>query len=376
MSANGGFGVYVHWPYCARVCPYCDFNVVRERGREAEKAALVQAILADLRAHAALTGPRTLTSVFLGGGTPSLMSPEAVAAIVAAASRLWSPAPDLEVTLEANPADLDRFEAFAEAGVNRLSLGVQAFDDDALRFLGRDHDAATARRAVAAAAQTFSRVSLDVIYALPGQSEEAWKGALTAIAALPCEHISPYQLSIEPGAAFARSVRRGAITPMEDDPQADLYQITQDVLGEAGFDAYEVSNHARGEAARSRHNLIYWRGGDYVGVGPGAHGRLTLPAGRVASLSPRSVRDYTQRVEREGLGSTHEPLDPREAAVERLLMGLRTVEGAPLAALSPLGITNGRIEALDGFVTVDSDRIRATPRGRLVLDRVAAELAA
>ncbi len=234
MSATGGFGVYVHWPYCARVCPYCDFNVVRERGREAEKAALVQAILADLRAHAALTGPRTLTSVFLGGGTPSLMSPEAVAEIVAEASRLWSPAPDLEVTLEANPADLERFAAFAQAGVNRLSLGVQAFDDEALRFLGRDHDAATARRAVATAAHAFPRVSLDLIYALPGQSMEAWKRELAEVAALPCEHISAYQLSIEPGAAFARQVRRGAITPMEDDPQADLYQITQDVARRGG----------------------------------------------------------------------------------------------------------------------------------------------
>ena len=316
-DSAGDLGVYVHWPYCARICPYCDFNVVRERGRTAEKAALVQAIIDDLAAHAALTGPKRLGSIFFGGGTPSLMEPTMVKRIVDTARTLWALETGLEVTLEANPTDVERgrFSDFAAAGVDRLSLGVQSFDDDTLTFLGRNHDAREASRALAVAVETFSRVSIDLIYALPDQTAAAWSKALGDALDWGCEHVSAYQLSIEPGAAFHRAVRRGVFTPASADLAADLYEVTGQVLGAAGYDAYEVSNHARGEAARSKHNLIYWRGGDYVGVGPGAHGRLTLSGDRYATVAPDGVRPYVDRVNGYGLGSAHEALAPRDAAI-------------------------------------------------------------
>ncbi|MGI8840359.1 MAG: radical SAM family heme chaperone HemW [Caulobacteraceae bacterium] len=368
-------GLYVHWPYCARVCPYCDFNVVRDRG--GEKTALAGAILADLGGHAALTGPRRLTSIFFGGGTPSLMEPGVVAAIVDAARVLWTPAPDLEVTLEANPTDAesDRFTALTQAGVNRLSLGLQSLDDAALKFLGRDHDAADGRRAAARAARAFPRLSIDLIYARPGQSVAAWTRELGEALTLGAEHISPYQLTIEPGTAFHRAVARGTFAPPPPDLAADLYETTQEVLGAAGFEAYEVSNHARGEAARSRHNLIYWRGGDYVGVGPGAHGRLTLGEERWASVAPGGVADYMARVNATGLGSWRDRLDGRAVALERLLMGLRTVEGVALSDLNPLRIPPERIEALGGFIDARSGRLAVTAKGRPVLNRLTAILA-
>ncbi len=368
-------GLYVHWPYCARLCPYCDFNVVRDRG--GVRTALAGAILADLAAHAALTGPRRLTSIFFGGGTPSLMDPDAVARIVEAARALWAPAPDLEVTLEANPTDAeaDRFAALAQAGVNRLSLGLQSLDDEALKFLGRNHDAAAGRRAAARAAWAFPRLSIDLIYARPGQSPAAWARELGDALALGAEHISPYQLTIEAGTAFHRAVSRGAFAPPGPDLAADLYQTTQAVLGVAGFEAYEVSNHAKGEAARSRHNLLYWRGGDYVGVGPGAHGRLTLAGKRWASVAPNSVADYIGRVSAAGLGSSRERLDSRAIALERLLMGLRTVEGVTLTDLAALCIPVARIGALGGLTNLQDGRLIVTPKGRPVLDRIVAGLA-
>jgi putative oxygen-independent coproporphyrinogen III oxidase len=296
-------GVYVHWPYCARICPYCDFNVVRDR-KQAEQADLAAAIVADLEAQRALTGPRRLVSVFLGGGTPSLMDPQWAADIVAAARRLWDAAPDLEVSLEANPTDAEagRFAAFRDAGVDRLSLGLQSFDDAALTFLGRNHDAAEARRAAALAAKTFPRLSVDMIYALPGQTVAAWTDQLEAAIALGAEHISPYQLTIEQGTAFDRAVGRGQFQPADDETGAALYDTTQSVLEAAGFEAYEVSNHARGEPARSRHNLVYWRGQDYVGVGPGAHGRLVLHGARTATEAARKVGDYIGNVRETGSG--------------------------------------------------------------------------
>ncbi len=371
-------GVYVHWPYCARICPYCDFNVTRDRGQRREQADLAEAMLADLTALAALIGPRTLASIFLGGGTPSLMPPDAAAKIIAAARALWTTTADLEITLEANPTDAEsaRFAAFADAGVNRLSLGLQSLDDAALRFLGRDHDAATGRRAVARAADSFARVSVDLIYALPGQTPEAWRAALTEVMDLRPEHISPYQLTIEPGTAFERAVRRGTIRPPGPDLGADLFETTQTVLGEGGYEAYEISNHARTPSARSRHNLIYWRGEDYVGVGPGAHGRLTLAEGRAATTTPRSVRDYVVRVRTNGHAALLEPLSVRDVALERLLMGLRTLEGVERAALAPLGLTPRRLAELDDLLHISEDRITVAPRGRAVLDRIVATLAA
>ena len=379
MTSRGApaLGVYVHWPYCARICPYCDFNVVRDRGRADEQAALAEAILADLAAHAALLGERTLVSIFFGGGTPSLMDPAIAARVIRACRALWRPVAALEITQEANPTDAESalIDTFAQAGVNRLSLGVQSLDDRTLAFLGRNHDAATARRAIGVARGVFPRLSVDLIYALPDQSPDAWSAELRTIAGLGADHISPYQLTIEPGTAFHRQLLRGALKPLPQEPAADLYEATQTVLSGAGFTAYEVSNHARGEGARARHNLIYWRGEDYVGVGPGAHGRLTLQGSRWASEAPRSVRDYIAAAQAAGTASQRERLPPRSAALERLLMGLRTLEGVPLADLAPLAIPVDRLEALAPFARVEADRLIATPRGRPVLDRVIAELA-
>ena len=285
-------GLYVHWPYCARICPYCDFNVALDR-RPGESEALFEAIVGDLHAQAEAAGPHRLVSIFLGGGTPSLMRPEWAAGIVQAARTLWPAAPNLEVTLEANPTDAEaaRFEAFADAGVNRLSLGVQALDDGALAFLGRNHSAAEAVRAARLASRAFPRLSLDLIYARPGQTEAGWAEELKAAVDLGPEHLSPYQLTIEPGTAFDRAVRRGAFAPADPDLAARLYETTHAVLEAEGFEAYEVSNHARGEAARSRHNLAYWRGDDYLGVGPGAHGRPD-PGCRRPHSPPRPRGDH------------------------------------------------------------------------------------
>jgi oxygen-independent coproporphyrinogen-3 oxidase len=370
-------GLYVHWPYCARICPYCDFNVALDR-RDGEAEALFEAILADLKSQAATAGPHSLVSIFLGGGTPSLMRPAWVGSLVQAARALWRASPDLEVTLEANPTDAEaaRFEAFAEAGVNRLSLGVQALDDGALKFLGRNHSAAEAVRAARLAARVFPRLSLDLIYARPSQTEAGWAEELKAAAALGPEHLSPYQLTIEPGTAFDKAVRRGAFAPADPDLGARLYETTQEVLEAEGFEAYEVSNHARGEAARSRHNLVYWRGQDYLGIGPGAHGRITAAAGRAATEAARAIPDYLARVRETGTGlAVVETLTPEQAAQERLLMGLRTVEGVPLDDLEPLPLAKLPDLEQAGFVRLAGGRLHATDQGRPVLDRVIRELA-
>jgi oxygen-independent coproporphyrinogen-3 oxidase len=369
-------GLYVHWPYCARVCPYCDFNVVRDRGRSATDSDLVAAIIADLDGQARKLGPRNLTSIFFGGGTPSLAPVEAIGEIVRTARRLWAPDPELEVTLEANPADgaRVRFADLACAGVNRLSLGVQSFDDGQLRFLGRDHDAATAARAAEYALACFPRVSFDLIYALPGQTAREWAAMLAQATAFGPEHISAYQLTIEPRTAFGRALRRGEFSPVTDDLGAELFETTRSILGARGYLAYEVSNHALGERARSRHNLIYWRGEDYVGVGPGAHGRLTLAGKRCATECPRRISDYIAHVDRFGIGAHPQELTPGEAATERLLMGLRTVEGVPLWEIGALELGPGRMAALAGYLEVSDGRLFATGRGRPVLDRVIGEL--
>jgi oxygen-independent coproporphyrinogen-3 oxidase len=368
--------LYVHWPYCARICPYCDFNVVRDRGRVEEQAALVEAILADMAAQAALTGPRRLASIFFGGGTPSLMAPEAVAAVIDRARTLFPPRGAIEITLEANPTDAEaaRFAALAGAGVNRLSMGVQALDDTALAFLGRNHSADEARRAVAVAARAFPRLSIDLIYARPDQTVADWRAELAGAIDMGFEHVSPYQLTIEPTTAFGRAVARGAWTPPDEDRSAALYETTQTVLEAAGFDAYEVSNHARGTAARSAHNLHVWRGGDYLGLGPGAHGRLTLQGARTATVAHRGIGAYVAGVAAGTPWSERETQSARDAAEEKVLLGLRTIEGVTLDALTMLGRT-ADAEPLagliaDGFLAVDADRVRATAAGRPVLDGV------
>ncbi|KQY89644.1 radical SAM family heme chaperone HemW [Brevundimonas sp. Root1423] len=368
--------LYVHWPYCARICPYCDFNVVRNRGRKQEQAELVAAILADIEAQAALTGSRRLASIFFGGGTPSLMAPEAVGAVIDRATALFEPRGLIEITLEANPTDAeaDRFAALADAGVNRLSLGVQALDDAALAFLGRNHSADEARRAVAVAGRAFDRLSIDLIYARPGQTPDGWAAEMTEALNMGFEHVSPYQLTIEPTTAFGRAVARHAWTPADEDLSAALYETTQGVLEDAGFEAYEVSNHARGLAARSSHNLHVWRGGDYLGVGPGAHGRLTLGGVRTATVAERGIGGYLTGVGAGTPWSERTPQSPAEAAEEKVLLGLRTVEGVGLDVLAMLDLSPEKAPLAgliaDGFLSRDGQRIVATSRGRPVLDGV------
>jgi len=365
--------VYVHWPYCARICPYCDFNVVRDRGQVETQLRLVDAIMADLEAQASRLGSRDLTSIFFGGGTPSLMAPDAVARMIDRIRQLFVARGPIEVTLEANPTDAeaDRFQALARAGVNRLSLGVQSLDDQALRFLGRNHSSDEARRAIRLAASAFRRLSIDLIYALPGQSAEAWSRELETAIGLGFEHISPYQLTIEPTTAFGRAFARGSLVPPGDDLAADLYETTQAVLEGAGFETYEISNHARGLSARSHHNLHVWRGGDYLGVGPGAHGRLTLDGTRTATIAHLNISAYLDGVAAGTPWCDVEQMDDAAAAEERLLLGLRTHEGASLAGLESLGLED-RIDILveEGVLQRLGGRLVATPKGRPVLDSV------
>jgi len=376
VTPSQPLGVYVHWPYCARICPYCDFNVFKARGREAEAEALAHAIVEDLHAQAELTGQRELVSVFFGGGTPSLMDPAWAARIVETATTLWTPAPDLEVTLEANPTDAEagRFQGFRDAGVNRLSLGLQSLDEAALKLLGRNHGALERRRAAETAAKVFPRLSIDLIYARPGQTPQAWADELKAAADLGAEHVSPYQLTIEAGTAFDRAVKRGTLVPPDEEPAAELYETTQAVLEAAGFEAYEVSNHARGADARSRHNLVYWRGHDYVGAGPGAHGRITRDGVRIATHAANRPADYI-----EGVGGGREALTPVEVAEERLLGGLRIADGVGFEEVAALGLAPDshvvrRLVEL-GLLADDPLRLRATPDGRRVLDSVTTALA-
>jgi oxygen-independent coproporphyrinogen-3 oxidase len=302
--------------------------------------------------------------------------------MIASARRLWDAATDLEISLEANPTDAEtgRFAALADAGVNRLSLGVQALDDASLKFLGRNHDAGAARRAAAEAARLFPRLSLDLIYARPGQTPRGWTEELRTAIGWGAEHISPYQLTIEAGTAFDRAVRRGSFKPADETLGAALYDTTQAVLEAEGFDAYEVSNHARGPAARSRHNLVYWTGQDYVGAGPGAHGRLTLDGARTATAAHRGIGDYIRSVADTGLGfAERETLSPVEAAEERLLMGLRIDAGVAWSELAPLGLTAEHLEVrsltVDGLLLIDGQRLRTTRPARLVLDWITGRLA-
>lgn len=373
LDPGSAVGLYVHWPYCSRICPYCDFNVVRDRGRTEEQVGLVQAILADMEAQRALTGPRALASIFFGGGTPSLMAPEAVAAVIERAQALWAPQGEIEVTLEANPTDAEagRFATLAQAGINRLSMGVQALDDASLKLLGRNHSAAEAIRAVGLARAAFDRLSIDLIYARPGQTEAAWTEELKTALNLGFEHVSPYQLTIEATTAFGRAAARGTLVPPDPDAAAGLYETTQTVLGAAGFEAYEVSNHARGVAARSSHNLHVWRGGDYVGVGPGAHGRLTLDGERMATVAHRGIADYVAGVAAGAPCVEQTVLTPEEADEERVLLGLRTIEGVAAAALDRLEL-DAQVEGLvaDGFLRLQGGRVVATEAGRPVLDGV------
>ncbi|MCR6659015.1 MAG: radical SAM family heme chaperone HemW [Asticcacaulis sp.] len=364
--------LYIHWPYCSRICPYCDFNVTRDRGQSSQRA-LFDAILANMRRQAEGLGNRRLASVFFGGGTPSLLPPDWVAELIAQAAQFFPYTNDIEITLEANPTDaeISRYEGFRDAGINRLSLGVQSLDDGALKFLGRNHSAAEAIRGIETAQTVFGRVSLDLIYALPGQTLDDWEAELRAAAALGVEHISPYQLTIEQATAFGRAVRRGQWSPPKEELAEGFYFRTQDVLESLGFEAYEVSNHARGKAARSAHNVLIWEGVDYMGIGPGAHGRLTREGIRTATIANRDLKTYTASEN----PIESEVLSPLEAEEEALMLGLRLVEGVALNRLPNLPIREKAAPLIEqGFLELTPDRLRATPKGRVVLDRLLFEL--
>ena len=378
-GAGGGFGLYVHWPFCQSKCPYCDFNShVRDQVDHGRwRAALVR----EIEAFAALAPLGRLDAIFFGGGTPSLMAPDTVAAVLDAARRAWGFANHIEITLEANPGSVEagRLEAYAAAGVNRVSLGVQAMSDADLRFLGRRHTAAEARAALSVAAATFPRFSFDLIYARPGQTVAAWRAEPEAALALAGDHLSVYQLTIEPGTAFHGAHARGAFVMPEEGVTADLFEATQGLLGDAGLPAYEISNHAR-PGSESRHNLIYWRGGDWVGVGPGAHGRLPIAGRRMALAQVRTPEAWLGRVERDGRATTTaQPLTPADIAAEALMMGLRLVEGVDRERFR--AATGGEVvDFVDlrglqrliagGFVRMDETAIAATAAGRQRLNAV------
>ena len=354
MSLTTPFAVYVHWPFCLSKCPYCDFNShVRHGG--IDEARFVRAYETEIAATAARVPGRTVSSIFFGGGTPSLMQPSSVQAILDCIGKHWTVAPNVEVTLEANPTSVEatRFRGYRTAGVNRVSLGVQALDDAALKELGRLHTAQEALDAVAVARSIFDRYSFDLIYARPRQTLDAWAAELKRAIAEAAEHLSLYQLTIEPDTPFFGLHKAGKLTIPDEDLARDLYDLTQTICADAGLPAYEVSNHAR-PGAECRHNLVYWRGHEYAGVGPGAHGRLTIDGRRVATETEKRPEAWLMRVEDSGNGLiVDEKLTSGEAADEYLLMGLRLAEG----------IDPARYSALAGR-TLDPKRISISARGR------------
>ncbi len=377
------FGVYVHWPFCLSKCPYCDFNS-HVRHAAIDEARYLRAFETEIAATAERVPGRTVTSIFLGGGTPSLMQPETVGAILEAIGRHWSVERDVEVTLEANPTSVEatRFRGYRVAGVNRVSLGVQALDDASLKELGRLHTAREALDAVAIARQNFERYSFDLIYARPRQTPQEWEAELKRAISEAAEHLSLYQLTIEPDTPFSTLHKTGKLVTPDDDTSRTLYDLTQDICAAAGLPAYEVSNHAR-PGAECRHNLVYWRGAEYAGVGPGAHGRLDLDGRRHATMTEKRPEAWLTRVEATGHGLvTDDVLLPEERADEFLLMGLRLAEGidpARYTALSGRTLDPDRIAMLTahGFVARDGDgSLRVTPAGFPVLDAVVADLAA
>ena len=376
---EGSLALYVHWPFCVSKCPYCDFNShVRA---EIDEAAWRDALLADLAHEAALTPARALGSIFFGGGTPSLMAPSTVEAVLDAAERHWGFAPGIEITLEANPSSVEaaNFRALASVGVNRVSLGLQALDEPALRFLGRAHGLAESLAALDAAQGAFGRVSIDLIYARPDQTEAQWRTELRQALAFGTEHLSLYQLTIEPGTRFAALAAKGELPVLGPDEAAHLFELTRAITAEAGIPAYEISNHAR-PGAESRHNLAYWRYRDYLGVGPGAHGRR----GAAASFRRKKPENWLAAVARNGHGiESEEPLAPATRAEEALLMGLRLDEGLDLAAIAAETglaidtiVDEGAIDRLSahGLLVREGDHLTMREAGMLLLDGILAEI--
>ena len=378
LRGNDGLALYIHWPFCVSKCPYCDFNShVRA---SVEQAEWREALLRDLAFEASQAQGR-LGSIFFGGGTPSLMPPETVAALIGAAERHWGFAPDIEITLEANPSSVEaaRFADLAAAGVNRVSLGLQSLDNEALRFLGRAHDVSEALAALATAQQAFSRVSFDLIYALPDQTEAQWQAQLARALSFGTSHLSLYQLTIEPGTRFAALAAKGELAEADPDHSALLYELTQEMTSAAGIPAYEISNHAR-PGEESRHNLTYWRYQPYLGVGPGAHGRR----GGMATQRHRKPENWLAALKRNGHGIVEETAIPRaDQGVEALLMGLRLREGVDLALIGEVSgktidqlIDEKAVQRLSqqGLLVRDGAKLRTTRAGMLLLDAILAEL--
>ena len=378
-SQDPGFGIYVHWPFCLSKCPYCDFN--SHVAAKVDQREWASALACELEHMRALSGPRAVGSIFFGGGTPSLMDVATVEAVLAKIAALWSIEPEAEVTLEANPTSVEaeRFRGYRAAGVNRLSLGVQSLDDRELKFLGRLHSAEEALAAIALAREIFPRLSFDLIYARPGQTARAWARELEMALAHAVDHLSLYQLTIEEGTAFARLYEKGAFRLPEEEDAAELYRLTGEICAGAGLTAYEVSNYAR-PGAECRHNLVYWRYGDYAGVGPGAHGRLGLGRRRIATRALKAPGAWMAAVAERGHGlEAEEEIAPEEQGDELMLMGLRLSEGVSLrrfAALSGQALPDDRIDSLvrEGLLLRAGDNIRTTGEGRLVLDALLARL--
>jgi putative oxygen-independent coproporphyrinogen III oxidase len=376
---HGGFGLYVHWPFCQSKCPYCDFN--SHVAGTVDQTRWARAYLAEIDRVGALTKGRVLQSVFFGGGTPSLMEPTLVDAILAQVRATWPTTNDWEVTMEANPGSVEagRFRGFRDAGVNRVSLGVQALNDDALRRLGRLHSVADARRAFDVARTTFERVSFDLIYARQDQTVADWRAELAEALQMAVDHLSLYQLTIEDGTVFAERFAKGLLRGLpSEDASAEMYETTQALCDAAGMPAYEVSNHARA-GAQSRHNLIYWRAGDYPGIGPGAHGRISTGTGRKATSAERMPDAWLTAVESKGSGDSEtEDMQPTDRALEYALMSLRLAEGIDIVRFQSLG---GKMNAAamndlmqSGHISTDGHRLRATSAGRLVLNAVLRQL--
>ena len=377
MSGDA-LALYVHWPFCVSKCPYCDFNShVRS---SIDQAAWRDALLADLAHEARLLPGRQLTSIFFGGGTPSLMDPATVEAIIVAAATHWQAPPDIEITLEANPnsVEADRFADLRSAGVNRLSLGLQSFDDRALRFLGRAHSASEGFRALEIAQRNFRRVSFDLIYALPGDTESSWSAMLAQALSLGTKHLSLYQLTIEPGTRFSTMAVKHEFEPLDPDAAAALFELTDDMTSAAHMPSYEISNYAK-RGQESRHNLTYWRYGDYAGVGPGAHGRRL----GLRTVRHRKPENFLSAVVRNGHGIGEEArLSPAEAADEALVMGLRLREGVDVGRISrrfgrPI-VDWDRVDRLvgSGHLRRTDTHIELTAAGRLLLDHILGEIVA
>ncbi len=376
---DGSMAVYVHWPFCLSKCPYCDFN---SHVRSAiDEGAFVDMLCRELEHRADLARPRVITSIFFGGGTPSLMKPKSVAKILDRIAALWQQSADVEVTLEANPTSVEgqHFAGYRGAGVNRVSLGIQALDDRALKMLGREHSGKEALEALSLAARHFERFSFDLIYARPEQSETSWRDELKRALTFAGEHLSLYELTLEKGTPFYAAQRDGKFTPLDNDTAATLYEITQELCEEAGLPAYEISNHAR-PGSECRHNLNYWRYGEYAGVGPGAHGRLVVGGIREMQECLRGPEAWRDKVQGQGHGlSVRQTLTGEESAQEYLMMGLRLSEGVSLQRYEELGakaLLPERIAQLsgDGFVVLKDDRMTVSPKGRLVLNTLTGAL--